>query len=249
MLSIIIPTKNEETCLPRLLESIKAQTVQPFEIIVADAQSTDATCVVARQCGARVVKGGLPGEARNHGAKQARTDLLLFLDADVELIDHKFLEKSICEMFERDLDAATCDILPMSSRRIDHAMHAIYNLYVRAWGSVLPHAPGFCLFARREAHKKINGFDETITLAEDMDYVRRLGRIGSFGILCSTKIPVSVRRMDRDGRLWIAGKYLLGEIHTMVLGPIRHQKFDYTFGHDALEDTETCPHDIRGKKR
>jgi len=43
MLSIIIPTLNEEKFLPHLLKSLKDQTFKDFEIIVADNNSTDIT--------------------------------------------------------------------------------------------------------------------------------------------------------------------------------------------------------------
>ena len=83
MLTIVIPTKNEETYLPRLLASISKQTLAPAQVIVADAQSTDATRQIALAHGVRVVEGGMISCGRNAGARQAKTDFILFLDADV----------------------------------------------------------------------------------------------------------------------------------------------------------------------
>ncbi len=240
MLTIVIPTMNEESCLPGLLASIKRQTLQPAEIIVADAGSSDRTREIAKEYGAIVVDGGTVSVGRNAGAVLAKTDLILFLDADVELRDPEFLEKSIGEMMERKLDLATCDVFPLSDAFIDHFMHKAYNTYVRAWGSVFPHAPGFCMLARRDLHERIGGFDEEITFCEDHDYARRTKGIGKFGFLKSTKIPVSIRRMDRDGRMKIAMKYLFAELHLAVLGPIKHGKFNYQFGHDHKQkDTQS----------
>lgn len=231
MLSIVIPTKNEEEHLPKLLESIRLQTIQPQEIIVADAHSTDKTREIAKSFGAKVIDGGMPSVGRNLGAKHVSTDLILFLDADVELRDPTFLEKSIKEFQDRCLGLATCDVFPLSDAYIDHFLHKAYNKYVRAWGSLFPHAPGFCMLVRREGHNKIRGFDESIVFCEDHDYARRFKRVGRFGFLKSTKIPVSIRRLDRDGRLKIATKYLLAELHLAFVGPIRSNKFNYTFGH------------------
>ncbi len=232
MLTIVIPTMNEESCLPGLLKSIKKQTLQPAEIIVADAGSSDRTREIAEQYGARVVEGGAVSVGRNAGASLAKTDLLLFLDADVELRDPEFLEKSVGEMMERNLDLATCDVFPLSDAFIDHFMHKAYNTYVRAWGSVFPHAPGFCMLVRRDLHESIGGFDEDITFCEDHDYARRTKGRGKFGFLKSTQIPVSIRRMDRDGRMKIAMKYMFAELHLALLGPIKHNKFKYSFGHE-----------------
>ncbi len=238
MLTIVIPTKNEEAFLPTLLDSIRRQTLQPNKIVVADAGSTDRTREIAQSYGAIVVEGGMPGAGRNRGAVHADTELVLFLDADVELRDPNFLKKAVGEMLERKLDLATCDVFPLSDAAVDHFLHKAYNTYARAWGSLFPHAPGFCMFVRKPMHEQINGFDETVTFCEDHDYAQRLKKIGTFGFLEATKIPVSIRRLDRDGRIKIAMKYMAAELHLALIGPIRHNKFRYTFGHSIRKKTE-----------
>jgi hypothetical protein len=94
------------------------------------------------------------------------------------------------------------------------------------------------MLARRDLHERIGGFDEEISFCEDHDYARRAKETGRFGFLTSTKIPVSIRRLDRDGRLNIVIKYLLAEVHLAVLGPIRHDKFRYRFGHAPAKERE-----------
>lgn len=91
-LSVIIPARNEEHNLPKLLESFSASTQQPHEIIVIDDGSTDATAEVARSYQAKVIQPApLPADwkgkpwACQEGARQATGDWLLFLDADVWL--------------------------------------------------------------------------------------------------------------------------------------------------------------------
>src|SRR6266576_689991 len=119
-LSIIIPTKNEEACLSRLLQSIKSQTFQPAEIIVADADSTDRTREIAKLYECRVVTGGNhPGIGRNKGALVAKSQLLLFLDADVVLPDNDFLKRSVNEFEERVLGVACCLAIITSDNIID----------------------------------------------------------------------------------------------------------------------------------
>jgi len=91
-LSIIIPARNEERNLPRLLSSLAQQTFPPHEIIVVNDHSTDGTTQVARRAGVRLLDAPDPPEgwigktwACWTGAQGASGDSLLFLDADTRL--------------------------------------------------------------------------------------------------------------------------------------------------------------------
>lgn len=232
-LSIVIPTYNEAVALPVLLKSISTQTLQPMEVIVADAKSTDRTREIAREFGAVVTDGGMPGSGRNLGAKIATGDYILFLDADVVLESPDFLERMLNETIARELDLGVPDVLPKSGKRLDIIFHKLYNWYVRKLERIHPHAPGFCMLAKRSAHEAINGFDESVKFCEDHDYSLRIKKAGlKFGVL-SLGIPVSTRRFQRDGYVNVAVKYLLAEIYIWLLGPIRNNLFNYTFGHSG----------------
>lgn len=236
MLSIIIPAFNEERYLPRLLASIARQDGLEMEVVVADAQSTDRTSDISRAAGASVCLGGLPGAGRNRGAVTARGDQLLFLDADVVLSDQYFLKTAVDEFNARGLDIATCEIDPLSDLRVDRFMYWVYNRYARATARFAPHAPGFFILVKRSLHEAIGGFDENIRYAEDEDYARRAATAGRFGILDGVKIPVSVRRFERDGRFNIAAKNVLAELHLRTVGPIRSDIMKYRFGYDHQEE-------------
>lgn len=230
-LSIIIPTKNEEEQLPSLLKAIKEQTFSDYEIIIADAFSTDGTREIAIQNGAVVVDGGLPGPGRNRGASIAKGSILLFLDADVSLPSSKYLEDCLTEMEKKKIDIATCKVKPISRKSFDRALHEVYNAYAIATEKVRPHAPGFCIFAKRTAHESINGFDESVVFAEDHDYVQRAMHGGwVFRILRSHPIGVSVRRLEKDGRLAIALKYIMGEFMMLTRGSFKEMPFTYEMG-------------------
>ena len=231
--SIIIIAFNEEENLPVLLNSIKSQTLQPAEVIVADAKSKDKTVEIAMSAGAKVVEGGLPSRGRNLGAAAAGTDYLLFFDSDVELTDKRFLEKAWSYFHVQNYDLATADVLPIEGNWWDRFSHEFYNKYVRVLGAKHPHLPGFCIFVKKSLHDQIGGFDESIHFAEDHEYAHRAVKSGAkFGFLKDVQVPVSIRRMERDGRLSIAVKYILGELHFLLLGPIKDKKFNYTFGYD-----------------
>lgn len=239
LLSIIIPTLNEEKNLPRLLDSIAKQTFRDFEAIVADSAATkDRTREIALKHGCRVVEGGTVSRGRNAGASDAAGRVFLFLDADVVLPNQFFLEDTVNEFIGRDLDLATCRIRAMDGDAYDKLMHGIYNVYSVALGKILPHIPGFCFFIKRSIYEAVGGFDEDVKLAEDHELARRGSKIGTFGFLHTQCIPVSTRRFARDGRFATAVKYMLCELHMLTIGPVKSDIFKYQWGHDAPPASE-----------
>jgi glycosyltransferase involved in cell wall biosynthesis len=90
VVSVIIPARNEESCLGACLQSLAGQTGVAFEIIVVDDGSTDRTRAIAESFpSVRVIDAGIPpagwtgkNNAVTAGAKVAKGDWLLFTDAD-----------------------------------------------------------------------------------------------------------------------------------------------------------------------
>ena len=80
-LSVIIIAKNEEEMIGDCLESVKWAD----EIVLVDDDSIDGTCRIAKKYKAKVFKKKLDSDfsgSRNFGAKKARGDWLLYVDAD-----------------------------------------------------------------------------------------------------------------------------------------------------------------------
>ena len=140
MLSIIIPTLNEEEYLPRLLDSIKKQRFTDYEIIISDAGSSDKTLPIAQMHGCRIAEGGLPAKGRNNGAKIAKGDILFFLDADTILPDD-FLHESMLEFNGRGIDMASFCLDPYPKSKISSLlMNVFYNRMIIALEKILPHS-------------------------------------------------------------------------------------------------------------
>ena len=228
MLSVIIPTLNEEKYLPKLLESIKKQSFKDYEIIVADYNSKDKTRQIAKKYGCRIADGGKPPEARNNGAKIAKGNILFFIDADC-IIGKDFLKKSLNEIKRKNLGVAGCYLWPLSKIIIDKIAFALFNLWLFSVQLFYPNAPGSAIFCKKSIHKEIKGFDETIKLSEDMDYVRRAGKHGKFRILSSVKTYTSMRRFDRERRLSLFSKLFFSAVYRLIFGEIKTDRFKYGF--------------------
>lgn len=228
-ISVVIPALNEAQYLPKLLECLSRQTKKNFEVIVADAGSTDSTPETARSYGAKVVEGGMPAVGRNRGAAHARGDFIFFLDADIQIPDD-FMEQTTNEIEKRSIDLATAEAYPLSSFTIDKIMHKFANIFVKLYKNSNPRIPGYCILIRRNIFEKIGGFDETIQVAEDHDLVKRATELTDLSVLRSTYIKVSVRRFVKEGRIPYIGKSIQIELYRSLNGEITDGSIEYQFG-------------------
>ena len=231
MLSIIIPTLNEEKYLPKLLDSLKKQTFRNFEIIVADNHSKDATKSIAKAAGCRVVEGGLPAQGRATGAKVATGDMLFFVDADC-VLKSTYLEKALAEIKERKLDAAGGAITALDGNFLDAFYFWFFNGWMQLMQHITPHAAGCSVFCTKEHYDKIGGFNRTIKLYEEHDFVRRAAKMGTFRILSSVKTATSVRRFVAEGRLKTGVKLMISALYRIFFGEIKEDTFEYHYDYE-----------------
>ena len=234
--SIIIPTYNEEEYLPILLKSIKKQDFNSYEIIVADANSTDKTREIAEEYGCRVVDGGLPAVGRNNGAKVAKGEYLLFLDSDLELTED-YLRNVIYEFRMERLGIAITQMLPMSSKVEDKLFHDFANYFMISVETIKPHGAGcYGIIARKELHDKCGGFDEKLTFGEDTDYIERLAKKERFKVLRNAKIGVSTRILEEEGITTLIQQYGKSTVNDFLGKRTDAEELNYNFdhGHEKL---------------
>lgn len=213
-ISIIIPTFNEEKYLPKLLDCLKNQTFKNFEVIIADANSTDKTLEIAKKFKCNVTKGGLPAEGRNNGAKIAQGDLLLFIDSDITF-DNNFLEKVIPEFEKRKLDLAIPNYNLKYVKKLKYLNSYLGWYFVLFWSqySFIPQSSSQLLLIRKSVFESLNGFDEKIRISEDIDIVKRAARKKfKYRVLLKAKIYPSVRRYEKYGLLKPSLAGLVGSV-------------------------------------
>lgn len=230
-LSIIIPTFNEEDYLPNLLESIKRQDFQDYEVIVADAGSTDKTREIAKEFGCKIVEGGLPAVGRNRGAEVAQGEYFLFLDSDV-ILTKDYLELCLNEFQERELGIAITQIAPLSDGFLNKITHDFANFFMRKVEKIKPHGAGcYGIVTTKKLHEEVEGFDEDLDFGEDTDYIERIGAISQFKVLRSPKLLVSTRRLQEEGLRNVAFKYVKSTFYQFRGKQVTAADLDYSFGH------------------
>ena len=215
LLSVIIPTKNEEHYLPRLLRSIKEQDFnKKYEVIVADADSTDSTRKIAKKFECRIIKGGRQAVGVNNGAIAAKGDILLIIDADA-VMPPRFLAENFKDFTGKKLDVASCYIRATGGNKLDKAMHVVANAYYFSFKKIRPFVPSFCLFVKKEFFHKTGRFDENIPWLVDLAFSNSLPKNAKYDIL-PINISLSVRMAERLGRFGQAKTLFLASVLRTV---------------------------------
>ncbi len=238
MISIIIPTLNEEHYIGNLLNDYLNQTFKDFEIIVVDGNSIDKTREIVKNFSKRnkrikliVSKKRNVSHQRNLGAKNAKFEKLLFNDADIS-VEKDFLEKTVKELIRRELKVSGCYLVPKTKNAIDKLGYCLLNGWIFLMQYIYPHMTGQCIFSTKEIHNKLNGFNPAIKFSEDNDYVNRSKKFYKFRILNSKKIYSSTRRFDSENRLILLLKYAMCPFYRMLFSEVRTNIFNYKMNAD-----------------
>jgi glycosyltransferase involved in cell wall biosynthesis len=210
--SVIVCAHNEERLLPGCLHSLLAQTRLPDEIVVVNNASSDATGEVARRIPeVRVVDEPRKGlvVARETGRREARGNLLLYVDADCR-VPVTWLER-----IERRFDADPGLVALTGPYRYydwDWRGRALVRLYdytlAPATQLLVKHVLrlgtifyGGNFAVRRAALEEIGGFDTSIEFhGEDTNVGRRLFAIGKVTLNNDCFLYTSARRYHAMGK-------------------------------------------------
>src|SRR4051812_38968865 len=182
-LSIIIPAHNEEALLGATIDALAAALREidaSAEIIAVDDASTDRTADVARQHGARVVPVNVRqiAAARNAGAREARADILVFVDADT-IVPARILRGALQAIHDGAVGGgAGAEFEPEAPAWAHRGIgFARWLLRTAGW------AAGCFVFVKRDAFERAGGFDERYFASEEIHFSRAVKRLGRFVIL------------------------------------------------------------------
>jgi len=201
LVSVIIPTYNEEKYLPALINALNNQTYDNLELIVVDNASEDRTVEIARSTGATVIVNEEYNlsKSRNMGANVSTGSILVFIDADT-------IPESIA--IEKTIEAIDNGYVLVSINRCSSDDY-VQNLLRVTIGWILPNGQinGQFIGVTKEAFESVGGFDETCLpqeyCGEDVDFIQRVRQEYPDGTtyLRTTYAGTSARRQIKEGYL------------------------------------------------
>ena len=204
-ISVILPVHNRADVLPRAIESVLAQELADFELIVVDDGSSDASAKLAQGYDDQRIRlirldenrGG--NVARNEGLRAAQSPLVAFLDSDDRYLATKLA--SVVAHFDKDPDLdllvdSFLKVQPPGARNAEVVRrNPVINdreLFRRALFRRELWMATRAITVRREAALKAP-FDETLRRLQDFDF---LIRISEFANCASTDEVLWVKYWD-----------------------------------------------------
>ncbi len=198
LVSIVVPTLNEEAFLERTLKALLNQTISKdrYEIVVCDSSSADNTVKIAKRYADKVVvcEKHSAGYGRNFGADNTSGKLIGFVDADT-IVSETWVEGLI-----ESLETAVGCTGPIESLEKDSLK---MNIFFTWWGiqsrlSIMakhPIFPGFNIGIRKDAFKKIGGFSMENITTEDIDLGLKLKKVNRIVFNNKMSVKTSTRRL------------------------------------------------------
>jgi glycosyltransferase involved in cell wall biosynthesis len=226
VVSVIIPTYCEEETIEGCLKSVVNQDF-PYggiESIVVDSHSPDNTRFVAKKSADQVLDLNVRGvgRARNAGARLARGQVLVFLDADTYL-EPNFVGE-IYRAFTDPGVVCVSGVLKSLERLgpLDNLFAISHYSFLNKIAAVsarlgFPLFPSVCCCARKKVFDKVGGFAEDIAVGEDVTFSRKMGKVGKCVVNNKATAYTSVRRISNCGKKEMYSMYFKNYVKLFVL--------------------------------
>ncbi|MDP3888624.1 MAG: glycosyltransferase [bacterium] len=231
LITLVIPTKNEECNLPRLFLSLKALDYPKnrFEVIIVDGYSTDKTVEIAKKYGAKVLNNPkkIRGAGCQIGIDQAKGKLVAFTDADC-VVPKNWLG-GLAKYLEKDNKIAAVggpNVTPKDDTFFSKTAGDVLWLLTRAGARYgfksnkeieTYHNPGCNVLYKKEALDKAGGFNLGLLTCEDEELDFRLLKKG-YRLLFAPEVSVDHYRRPTYKKLLIQSfRYASGRMQAIKL--------------------------------
>lgn len=195
--SVVVPVCNGAATIDRCIASIQESTYRSFELIVVDDGSADASAEMARTRDARVMRASErsgPAAARNAAAREARGDIVLFVDSDI------VVQPTTIEQFVRYFDAdpslagvfGSYDDEPHAANFVSQYRNLLHHFVHQTSERQSASFWAGCGAIRLAAFNAVGGFDEVRyprPAIEDIELGHRL-RLAGFTIRLQPEVQV-----------------------------------------------------------
>ncbi len=222
--SIVIPTLNEEKCLPQLLENLANQTLQEFEVIQVDAQSEDQTVKKAQKFQSsldlKILNSGTRNVSyqRNLGGEKARADWIVFMDAD-NAIKPNFLQQLKLQINNNprvDVFTTWLDVEDYPAKHKPTAQ--VINFGLELFSKFNPATFGALIGVRHQIFQQIK-FNPNTHYAEDGEFVQSIVEAGyNYACWHNPRYTYSFRRIEKEGLLKITSVFIEGYVKSFFNG-------------------------------
>ena len=176
--SVVIPAKNEEAIIGKVLSALKESMRQcdyPCEVILVDNGSQDFTCKIASEQGCTILVDSRASIAglRNLGARESKGDIVAFLDADC-IVDPKWIRFCVERLSDPNVGLVATRAVPdfCQSTWLEDGWYALIS------GVYIPDYPKWVgssnMFLRREVFWEVGGFNEKLKTAEDVNLCQKI---------------------------------------------------------------------------
>lgn len=228
LITIIIPCKNEKDIIQKTLDLLNYQNdINGVNVIISDSSNDKETVNkllnrVGDKFNLKVIEGGLPSVARNNGFKYVTTEYVLFLDADIFLLNDDLIFNSLEYIINNEKELVTYNI-KTDSGSYDY-VYFWFGIVQRILLLFSPFCLGGFMMFKSSKFKELDGFNNEIKVGEDYMLSRKI-KSNKFKIL-NKNIYTTDRRFKNKGLLFMV-KLLLKT--ALTVNKTNHLKNDYNY--------------------
>lgn len=197
MLSVIIPTYNEQNSISGLVKHLyRHGGTFLHEVIVVDGGSTDHTVMIAEEAGAKVYS--MPTKSRaaqmNCGAQMATGNVFYFVHADA--LPPKTFASDIEVEVHKNPQAAGCYRMKFNSDKKSLRL----NSYFTRFNGFYSGGGDQTLFLTRSLFEHLGAYKESCTIMEDFEFTKRIKKQSSLKVLPG-EVLISARKYEYNSYL------------------------------------------------